>query len=205
MWVWLLLHIKLWNGFLDLLLFIGGSVYDPILIYTESWENGAECQCLYLLSSEPCHKRCFQQGVRAKKALVEASPCLPAMKQDEKGTRLVSPGISLQVMQELYPGAGWCWLTHCCLKTRAPCAGRWNSHGGNMRLFLLFSQKTSVLQFIHHYWWLACCLPHGKSVNKWTDFWCFMQEIQYMRDGWDAMWRKIFLLPKKTSSNRIPG
>lgn len=140
-WVWLLLHIKLWNGFLDLLLFIGGSVYDPILIYTESWENGAECQCLYLLSSEPCHKRCFQQGVRAKKALVEASLFLPAMKQDEKGTRLVSPGISLQVMQELYPGAGWCWLTHCYLKTRVPCAGRWNSHGGNIRLFFAILPK----------------------------------------------------------------
>lgn len=50
----------------------------------------------------------FAARVRAKKALVEASSCLPAVKKDEKGTRLVSPGISLQVMQELYPGMGWC-------------------------------------------------------------------------------------------------
>lgn len=109
--VWLFLHIQLWNGFLDLLLFIGGSAYDPVLIYTESSENGAELQCLYLLSSEPCHTRCLQPGVEARKASVEASPGLPSMKQDERGTRPISPGTRLQVMQQLYAGAGWCWLT----------------------------------------------------------------------------------------------
>lgn len=101
----LFLHIKLWNGFLDLLLFIGGSAYDSVLIYTES-QDGAEFQCLYLLSSEPGHTHCLWGRANAEKASVEVSLGLPSMKQGDGGARSVSPGTSLPVLQKLKAGQG---------------------------------------------------------------------------------------------------